>query len=192
MTSRTWFIKVGGSLLTLSNLGPRLRRWLDRTAPPRAVLLMGGGPTADVIRCLDAQHGLGEERAHWLALRALALNGHALAELLPGGVLATDAGGCAAAWERGQTPILDPLPLLYADEGHAQALPHRWDVTSDSVAARLAELLEAETLVLLKSCDAPPYSSAAEWARLGIVDRYFPQAADRLREVRLVNLRAEA
>jgi aspartokinase-like uncharacterized kinase len=59
-------------------------------------------------------------------------------------------------------------------------------VTSDSIAARIAGILDAEELVLLKSADPPaqlqpPY-----------VDEYFVQAAEGLTCVRSVNLRRYA
>jgi hypothetical protein len=51
-------------------------------------------------------------------------------------------------------------------------------------------LLEWEELVLLKSALPPAGSSTlAELATAGYVDAFFPQAANRLDQVRLINLR---
>ena len=83
MTARM-VVKVGGSLFDWPDLGPRLRQWLAANAPREVILVPGGGPTADVIRTLDRTHGLGDEAAHWLALRAMAVNAELLAALLPG------------------------------------------------------------------------------------------------------------
>ena len=66
-------------------------------------------------------------------------------------------------------------------------LPCNWEVTSDSIAARVARELESCELILFKSV----YREATELGALaaqGIVDSYFPQAADRV-PVRIVNLR---
>jgi hypothetical protein len=64
-----------------------------------------------------------------------------------------------------------------------------WDVTSDSIAARVAEVRGAAELVLLKSTLRSDLSSLTEWANAGLVDAFFPQAAVKLPRVRLVNLR---
>ncbi len=64
-------VKVGGSLFDSPRLGPALRAYLDALAPADVLLVPGGGPVADAVRELDRTHGLGEEAAHWLALRSL-------------------------------------------------------------------------------------------------------------------------
>jgi aspartokinase-like uncharacterized kinase len=87
--------------------------------------------------------------------------------------------------------ILDPLPYLLAAEAATKftPLPHSWDVTSDSIAARVAAELQAE-LVLLKSTP-PPSDDLPAAAASGYVDPYFPTAAAGLQSVRFVNLRSE-
>ena len=74
--------KVGGSLLGLPDLPRRLRRVLSTVDDRKPLLMVGGGPTADVVREWDRLHGLGDERAHWLALRSLMLNEALLVELM--------------------------------------------------------------------------------------------------------------
>lgn len=184
-----WVVKLGGSLLDLDDLGQRLRNWLDRTAPRRTALVIGGGATTDIVREFDRRFRLGDVAAHWLALRALSFNSHLLSELLPGSEIATTLTACESCWNSGRTPILDPFAFLTADEGHPDGLPHNWDVTSDSVAARLADLIGAKTLVLLKSRPPPPASQATDWAACGLVDPWFPQAIRRLSSVRVIDFR---
>ena len=71
--------------------------------------------------------------------------------------------------------ILDPFAFARWDEAaHPDAcLPHCWDATSDSLAARVAVVAEASRLCLLKS--APPRHSNREWLEPehGYVDRLF-------------------
>jgi aspartokinase-like uncharacterized kinase len=162
-------IKVGGSLFGLPDLGPRLRRWLPTLARADLLLVPGGGAAADVVRDLDRRHGLGEERAHWLALRALTLTAHFLADLLPGARVVADPRETAGL------AVLDAYAFARADD----ALPHSWAVTSDSVAARAAAVARADRLILLKSVSPAPFlpGAGADWAeaaRLGLVDPTFP------------------
>jgi 5-(aminomethyl)-3-furanmethanol phosphate kinase len=184
-------VKVGGSLFDLPELGPRLRHWLAGLASSKALLVPGGGPLVDAIRDLDQRHGLGEEKSHWLALRALALNARVLAELLPESRVVE-----SAVEENGALSILDPFAFCVADERDhpAQALPHSWAVTSDSVAARVAIAAKADQLILLKSITI---GSGLDWdaaARAGYVDAIFPGLVRTAPAsgIRVVNFRAEA
>src|SRR5438132_894215 len=90
-------VKVGGSLFGISQLGDALQRWFNRVGAAQILLVPGGGPTADVVRAYDRDHHLGEEKSHWLALRALTFNAHFLAGLLPGGVVVDDWRACRAS-----------------------------------------------------------------------------------------------
>jgi aspartokinase-like uncharacterized kinase len=167
-------IKVGGSLFDLPDLGTRLRRWLDQLATRAVVLVPGGGRLADVVRDLDRQHGLGPESAHWLALRAAALNAQVLVDLLkPWAAVVTHVETCPVLWQQEMVPILDVYGFLQADEGRPGCLPHSWAVTTDSVAARFARVAQARHLVLLKSVTLPEDMSWCEAARQGFVDDYF-------------------
>jgi aspartokinase-like uncharacterized kinase len=181
---RPTVVKVGGSLFGLPDLGPRLRDWLARHVPSPALLVPGGGPTTDVVRDLDRCHGLGQAVAHWLALRALALNAAFLAELLPGAEIAGTVGEWEAIRRSGlPVVVIDPFRFLLEDEARPGRLPHSWAVGSDSVAARVAVVIGAGELVLLKSADPP----AGEWS--GYVDEGFVVAVGTVR-ARAVNLRA--
>jgi aspartokinase-like uncharacterized kinase len=191
MPTRTAVVKVGGSLYDLPDLATRLRRWLDRLTAP-VLLVPGGGASADAVRDLDRRHGLGEEKAHWLALRALTLNAHFLASLLPAARVIEDPPDCGEAWRAGLTPVLDAHAFARADEGRPGCMPHAWAATSDSLAARVAVVCGAGRLVLLKSVTVPPAVGWAEAGRLGLVDALL---ADVLRqrpdlEAEAVNLRA--
>jgi aspartokinase-like uncharacterized kinase len=163
-------VKVGGSLFDWPELGPRLNRWLDTFSSNKVLLVPGGGPTVDVIRNLDRWHGLDEEKAHWLALRALTVNAHFLAALLKNSVVITDLREAEAAGGREELPILDPYRFVQEDDTQAGCLPHCWSVTSDSLAARVAAHFHARKLILLKSTEIPE-----DWLNptRGIIDPYF-------------------
>jgi aspartokinase-like uncharacterized kinase len=177
MSTALTVVKVGGSLYDLPDLQDRLCRWLAQQADDSVILVPGGGATADVVRRFDAIHGLGQERAHWLALRALALNAMFLAELLPN----TPVIGHPSHAAQGGS-ILDPHAFAVLDERQNPTccLPHAWEATSDAIAARAAIVGGAARLILLKSVTVPPGIDWKMAADLGFVDLVF---ADLIREV---------
>ena len=152
--------KVGGSLYDWPRLGPALRAWISSQAEP-VLLFPGGGDAADVVRSWDRVHSLGEEEAHWLAIRSLSLAAHFLHRLLPGLPVV-----------EGPTPgILDPYPYFRnPSRDRGSGPPHTWSVTSDSLSLWVAIHANASKLVLLKSAYAPD----ADWAEAGFVDAHFP------------------
>lgn len=175
--------KVGGSLYDLPDLADRLRTWAAGAG--RAVLFVpGGGAGADVIRGLDRLHAIGDHAAHGLALRVLTVNAHLLAELL----------SVPVRHDLGDRPpevaVLEPFTFCQADEGRPGALPQSWKVTSDAIAARVAELASAD-LALLKSVEMAVGMNWQEAAAAGLVDETFPSVAARARlRVEWVNLRS--
>jgi 5-(aminomethyl)-3-furanmethanol phosphate kinase len=187
--TRPLVVKVGGSLFDRPDLGPRLRRWLDANAPPETLLVPGGGAAADAVRELQRTHGFDDEAAHWLALRAMTLNAHALAALLPGSCVIDGPDLAELAWEQSRRPVLAAFAFGESDEAESDHLPHTWAVTSDSVAARAATLLGAD-LTLLKSA-APPAGDVAAWVASGYVDAWLPRVVAGLR-VRAVDLREDS
>src|SRR5579883_1104492 len=170
MSRSVTVVKVGGSLYDLPDLGSRLRRWLVEQVDSRLVLVPGGGKTADVVRHLDRCHNLGEETAHWLALRSLTLNAHFLASLLPSACVTGNVERFQLHWNKNELPILDVHEFARADEQRSDHLPHRWAVTSDAFAARVAVVLQARDLVLLKSITIPSEIDWTEAGRTGFVD----------------------
>ena len=176
--------KVGGSLFDLSDLRDRIRVWQSRLAGSPVLLVPGGGRAADAVRCLDLAHQLGEANAHWLALRALAVNAHFLSALLGIEVISTPVQ------LNGPIAVLDAHAFSQMDEAKIGALEHSWRVTSDSVAARVAAVVGGH-LVLLKSTDLPVGMSWNEASRAGLVDEAFSSVVtDNRVRVLWINLRA--
>jgi aspartokinase-like uncharacterized kinase len=183
-------VKVGGSLFDLPDLGRRLQDWLTAQATRAILLVPGGGPAADVIRQYDRLHGLGEERAHWLALMALALNARLLSGLLPQAVVVPHTRALETLWQQGKIPVLDLYAFAEADEGQPGSLPHSWAVTSDSLAARVARAAGARELILLKSTALPAGMDWAEAGRRGLVDAYFAEMVGNTLSVQCIDFRS--
>jgi aspartokinase-like uncharacterized kinase len=183
-------VKIGGSLFDLPDLGQRLQDWLAGQAAGALLLIPGGGPVAEVVRQYDRLYGLGEERAHWMALMALALNARLLASLLPRAIVVPHVRSLGAVWLQGKIPVLDLYSFARADEGQPGALPHGWTVTSDSLAARAARVAAASELLLLKSTSLPAEMDWTEASKRGLVDAYFAEAVGNSLPVRFINFRS--
>ncbi|ALG74635.1 hypothetical protein VY88_31060 [Azospirillum thiophilum] len=174
-----WIVKLGGSLWN----GDTLRPWLSHLAAERArriVIVPGGGPFADTVRHAQPVLGYGARAAHRMAILGMEQYGLALLDLEPGLVPARtvadmEAAPGAAVW----------LPALLAAEADVE---ESWDVTSDTLAAWLAERLGADRLVLVKSVPLPTETAdALALSRIGVIDPVLPNRMGRLSaEVRCV------
>ena len=180
--------KLGGSLLGLDQLPDRIDSWLRDEPPAKTVVIVGGGPPVEMIRQWAIRQQWPDRQSHWTAIRAMGNNTRRLARLADRWQLATNL---VQVHEAGQARLLlDVEPTLRAIQASDQRpLPYSWTVTSDSIAARITRELGSGELVLLKSISSPA-GELEQLAGEGIVDGYFPEAADGL-HVRIVNLREE-
>jgi len=181
-------VKVGGSLFGLPDLGARLEAWLKALPSADVILVAGGGATADVIRQMDRIHRLGEEKSHWLALESLGLTASLLMALAPPSLLLYHLGDPEPEG-RPAFAVQDLHAFACWDEGRPGSLPHRWEVASDSFAARVSEVIGEGELVLLKSVTIPPEMDWSEASRRGFVDAFFPTMIARGVKARAVNFR---
>ncbi|MDX2120873.1 MAG: amino acid kinase [Gemmatimonadota bacterium] len=166
-------VKVGGGLLAQPGLLPRVGQALARLADERAVVIIpGGGPFADQVRQFDQRHGLSPTSAHWMAILAMDQFAWVIAAEVSGSRIVEDRAGILQAHREGAIPVLAPSRWLRATD----ELPHRWEVTSDSLAAYLATLLGAPELILVK-----PVSGGTE-----LVDAWFLRVAPADLRVRIV------
>jgi 5-(aminomethyl)-3-furanmethanol phosphate kinase len=178
-------IKVGGSLLNRPDLSGSLGSYLAHNADQRSVLVVGGGVMADRLRNLDRIHSLGEAKSHALALAILEVTARLLAALLPSTRVVHNLSNLSRTWSARLTPILTPHKLLNTDEilSEVGLLTQTWSVTTDSISARLAVLLGAESLILLKSGIEPPGLTIRTSSALGLTDPEFPESSRKIGRV---------
>ncbi len=165
---RPTVVKVGGSFARY----PRLRDLAAALAmgAGRTVVVPGGGPFADCVRREQPRIGFDDPAAHRMALLAMAAFGTALASLSPALKPAASLAEIRGALAGGAVPVWLPLDLL---EGHAD-VPESWNMTSDSLAAWLAERLSASRLIFLKRA-APAKDSLSGLVAAGVLDPLAPR-----------------
>lgn len=163
-----WIVKIGGSLAH----DLRLVRWLAMLAElggGRVTIVPGGGVFADTVRASQRHWHFPDLPAHNMAVLAMAQTAHLLHALEPRLMLAADEAGIRRALHAGQPALWLPLMLLR----DAPDLLTNWEVTSDSLALWLARLLNAERLVVVKSCPVAPGSTIAQLGAQGVLDARF-------------------
>ncbi|WP_146396144.1 hypothetical protein [Pseudobythopirellula maris] len=195
-------VKVGGGSLASPGFPARLSAWLDaeRAARPswERVLVVGGGAAVDALREIDRVSPLDPEVAHWEAIERMVSNARLVASWLP-------SVAWADCYER--LPSGDPAVLLFDVRRFLREIEPRlpgpklrasWDVTSDSIAARLAGCLDAR-LTLLKPPgflrhsvpdQAPLKATWAPWdSRLQrLVDKDFERHAAKVAAIRFTTV----
>jgi aspartokinase-like uncharacterized kinase len=192
MTTNMRVVKVGGSLFGFDQLPDRTQAWLDQQPPAITIFIGGGGDLIKPLRAAHERFSLDQEGSHWLAVRAMTVTSRLLATLLNVELVErfevveqlVRSGRLAAC-------VLDVEEFMRLRETQDSGcrLPHDWTCSSDSIAARVAEVLTADELVLLKSVPLPAGTNYAEAAKQGLVDAHFPQAASRLKNIQWVCLR---
>ena len=166
-----WVVKLGGSLCT----DPALPQWLEGLAQlggGRVTIVPGGGGLADEVRRLQAHWQFDDLPAHNMAVLAMAQNAHLMQALAPELHLVATETEIPRVLRRGKAVVWSPVEQL---RQQADSVTN-WDTTSDSLALLLAQRLNAERLLLVKSCpvaEAPLESLV----NAGVLDAAFSRLA---------------
>ena len=188
-------IKIGGSLLgTTSNRSAfkNVERWLARQTDWINVVIIGGGHTVDHLRRWQRQFNLTEGQAHLNAVQVMSLN---ILKFARASYISTVIENwneltniSQHAGENPTTIMFDCLSFIRDVEPTLGGTPlaSDWSCTSDSIAARIAQLLGADRLTLLKSRTA--CSDDLRTLRYAnYVDQSFPQMAADIKSVTFVD-----
>ncbi|HSV60611.1 MAG TPA: aspartate kinase [Variovorax sp.] len=168
-----WVVKIGGSL----NTNPVLRDWLDLLAEcggGRVILVCGGGAFGDEVRNAQARWRFGDLAAHNMAVLAMAQTAYLMHGLNPALQLTRSKADIRSVLHKGHTALWLPFEL----QRKRPTGRTNWEVSSDSIALDLAQSLNAERLVLIKSCAIDPKLSLAQLGERGIVDQRFGALSD--------------
>jgi len=160
-------VKIGGSLYGEPARLVRVLDWIRRVFGPGVVVVPGGGGYADAVRRMQRREGIADDEAHVAALAAMDSAGRWLAR-------DHHFGRCEAALEALAVPGGEPVVFVGAcGLATDPSLPRSWATTSDSVALRIAQLIDSKELTLVKSCP-PPAADLATLAAAGYLDHAFP------------------
>ncbi len=161
-----WVVKLGGSFWAADSL----LSWLEVLAEGPVVVVPGGGVFADAVREAQQRWKFDNQLAHTLAISAMHQYGLMLQGLCPKLQTGTPANSLKTAIKKGKSVLWLPDAEQLAE----QRIRASWDVTSDSLAAWLAEQLGAQHLLLIKSAHPPTGSvSITELIRAEWVDKAF-------------------
>ena len=168
-----WVVKLGGSLTG----DPLLPQWLALLAQlggGRVTVVCGGGRFADEVRHAQAQWQFDDVSAHNMAVLAMAQNAHLAHGLNPQLHLASSEAEIRRVLHGGHTAVWLPMEWMRTQ---TDALAN-WDITADSMAVHLARQLNAERLVVVKSCAIDGAATLAQLTQQGVLDRRFASMAD--------------
>ncbi len=167
-----WVVKLGGSL----SGDALLPQWLDLLAQlggGRVTVVCGGGRFADEVRHAQARWQFDDLAAHNMAVLAMAQSAYLAQSLSPELQLASNEADIRRVLHAGHAAVWLPLELR---QTQADALAN-WDVTADSIALQLARQLNAERLVVVKSCAIDAGATLDDLGRSGVLDRRFAAIA---------------
>lgn len=160
-------VKIGGSLLASDRLAG-IAATLSRSRRG-VVIVPGGGGFADEVRRAQARHAISDRAAHHMALLAMHQTGLLLEDFQSRFVAVETVSQIRKSLASNLVPIWLPARMCATDH----AIPENWSITSDGLAARLAERLGFQAVVLVKSRRVGPGYGAGELAAEGIVDQAF-------------------
>jgi aspartokinase-like uncharacterized kinase len=168
-----WVVKLGGSL----NRDALLPQWLELLSTlgrGRVTVVPGGGAFADQAREAQAHWRFDDVAAHNMAVLAMAQTATMLHALSPGLQPAMRDAEIRRLLRWGRTALWVPLELLRDRPDELTS----WDVSSDSLALWLARRLNAERLIVIKSCDVDAGQSLQQCTQSGVLDRRFASWAE--------------
>ena len=132
-------VKIGGSLFP--NYAIDLAKKLENT---NSCIILGGGEFANLIRKYDSEQNFSDEANHWTAIDCMDIIAKLVNDKVKSTKLAYSIEEVNEISNEGFTPIFVVSKFL-RDEDPFEC---SWDVTSDSIAAYVAHLLNANLFIV--------------------------------------------
>jgi len=143
-------IKVGGNLAETPEVLRAVCKTLGQLARMHQILVVpGGGEFADLVRDIDMRYSLPPITAHRMAVLSMDQYAFLLSELTPNSERARNLGEIEEILGSNKAAVLLPSQLILEES----SLESSWDVTSDSIAAYIADRLHARKLILITDVD---------------------------------------
>ena len=188
-------VKIGGSLLTNTTDRSAIdsaEQWLAQQSKSINVVIVGGGHAVEHLRRWQRRFNLTEGQVHFNAVQVMSLNTSRLARsscisfMITNWKVLTDFVHSENAIPT--TITFDCLSFVRDVEPKlaGPTLAPDWSCSSDSIAARIAQLLGADRLTLLKSRTAGS-SDLQTLQYANYVDLSFPQMAADIKSVTFVD-----
>lgn len=161
-------IKVGGSLLDISDLTQKLSSLLTTLQPSCTVVVVGGGKKVRKIE--QAKPNDLSQSEHWDSLRIMTQNAVELKSYFDHSILIGESIKKTVGLF-----FLDAHKFCKTDNNANEEpfLPQTRDVRSDTVALRFAHRFDFSELYLLKSIDFPDVKTWEDASNLLYVDPFF-------------------
>jgi aspartokinase-like uncharacterized kinase len=132
-------VKIGGSLFP--NYAIELAKQLKDTS---SVIILGGGEFANLIRKYDSEMHFSEDTNHWRAIDCMDIIAKLVDDKVDSTKLAFSIDEVNEISDEGLTPIFVVSEFLRREDPFECS----WDMTSDSIAAYVAHLLNANLLIV--------------------------------------------
>ena len=132
-------VKIGGSLFP--NYAIDLAKQLKDTG---SVIILGGGEFANLIRSYDEEIHFSQEINHWTAIDCMDILAKLVNDKVESVKLAYSLKEVIEISDEGFTPIFVVSEFLRTEDPFECS----WDVTSDSIAAYVANTLNANLLIV--------------------------------------------
>ena len=132
-------VKIGGSLFPEYAID--LAKRLENTG---SVIVLGGGEFANLIRRYDSEMEFSDEANHWTAIDCMEIIAKLVNDKVDSARLAYTLDEVHEISNEGFTPIFVVSEFLREEDPFECS----WDVTSDSIAAYVAHLLNANLLIV--------------------------------------------